>query len=679
MNFSEKLEPMLIKDEKGDQSINLSGDELGPNECVLEAKENKSKAKKMRKRKVNEAEEFEVQDDVNPTDILCFKLFSNVLDTAQSTKIYKFLSHNEAFEILEKQLHDEFKIIGLYGETQTIFNFLEKLFDKPVPKDEISEGIYMYYDVHAQKAAIVFFCIDISIYQIKPIQTSNRANTIVRILSDLCLKIVACIPNDIIENWYYEDKGKKNPFIPKTHVIGGSKLEIIKIYESSLEKIHVKRSKFEYPNCYFPKDSSNWFLTYNINEISTKKKFEYDSEFNKCFQNLTTIESKNIVGTLNFTFNKFLDELQFFKVNTENMNEKLKRSVILYNDSKIKAKLNFGQKIISEIMNFYVYESSYPANTHSFEALLNEFYSELFDINDLNTNDIISKLENIRSSLKPLNNIKKSSSPYNKFRSNFKEFFNTFESSTNKKEWFSGFIQSFEENLVCQDVLKKLWKDKVLLNEKKELEKELLSKKNLDFKKFDKLFKEHLEPFVEQEKIDIFLLVDKLLSEYKNDCLELTDKLKTDCRNILKNVEESVNGIQYNFNISSISFFHESKEDRQLMKCKIEEPNYLFKKYFSNKNIIIKQVISLEKDICFVLLSNQEKKVTHVLRFNPKLTTKDDLEDLKDIDDSDVQISWGSSSNRYIMFCNTKRKSTYGPLYLCKNLQKVQSFKFITK
>ena len=135
---------MLIKDEKGDQSIDLSGDELGPNECVLEAKENKSKAKKMRKRKVNEAEEFEVQDDVNPTDILCFKLFSNVLDTAQSTKIYKFLSHNEPFEILEKQLHDEFKIIGLYGETQTIFNFLEKLFDKPVPKDEISEGIYMY-------------------------------------------------------------------------------------------------------------------------------------------------------------------------------------------------------------------------------------------------------------------------------------------------------------------------------------------------------------------------------------------------------------------------------------------------------------------------------------------------------------------------------------------------------
>ena len=221
--------------------------------------------------------------------------------------------------------------------------------------------------------------------------------------------------------------------------------------------------------------------------------------------------------------------------------------------------------------------------------------------------------------------------------------------------------------------------NKNLLNEKKELEKELLSKKNLDFKKFDKLFKEHLEPFVEQEKIDIFLLVDKLLSEYKNYCLELTYKLKTDCRNILKNVEESVNGIQYNFNISSISFFHESKEDRQLMKCKIEEPNYLFKKYFSNKNIIIKQVISLEKDICFVLLSNQEKKVTHVLRFNPKLTTKDDLEDLKDIDDSDVQISWGSSSNRYIMFCNTKRKSTYGPLYLCKKFTEGTEFQIYNK
>ena len=61
MNFSGKLEPMLIKDEKGDQSIDLSGDELGPNECVLEAKENKSKAKKMRKRKVNEAEELNLE------------------------------------------------------------------------------------------------------------------------------------------------------------------------------------------------------------------------------------------------------------------------------------------------------------------------------------------------------------------------------------------------------------------------------------------------------------------------------------------------------------------------------------------------------------------------------------------------------------------------------------------
>ena len=71
--------------------------------------------------------------------------------------------------------------------------------------------------------------------------------------------------------------------------------------------------------------------------------------------------------------------------------------------------------------------------------------------------------------------------------------------------------------------------------------------------------------------------------------------------------------------------------------------------------------------------------MTHVLRFNPKLTTKDDLEDLKDIDDSDVQISWGSSSNRYIMFCNTKRKSTYGPLYLCKKFTEGTEFQIYNK
>ena len=252
----EKIYESQVSDKNPDQIENIR---LTPPE-IISIKDEKEIVEEI---KVEETEEFketkeiEVQEEINPTDILCFKLFSNVLDTAQSTKIYKFLSHNEPFEILEKQLHDEFKIIGLYGETQTIFNFLEKLFGKELPKVIINEGIYLYYDICAKKAAIVFFTNDASIYKNKPISTSNRANTIVRILSDLCLKIVACIPNDIIENWYYEDKGKKNPFIPKTHVIGGSKLEIIKIYESSLEKIHVKRSKFEYPNCYFPKDSSN--------------------------------------------------------------------------------------------------------------------------------------------------------------------------------------------------------------------------------------------------------------------------------------------------------------------------------------------------------------------------------------------------------------------------------------
>ena len=234
--------------------------------------------------------------------------------------------------------------------------------------------------------------------------------------------------------------------------------------------------------------------------------------------------------------------------------------------------------------------------------------------------------------------------------------------------------------MAYEDVIKRtILKDKTLVNEINTFENKLLSNENLTFDEFQKFYKDYLNPFVKEEKIDLSPSINESFSEYSKFCEKYTENFESECKNILMNVEENIQGIQYNFNISKIFFFHELRGDRHLMECKIEEPNHLFKKYFSNKNIIIKQVISLEKDICFVLLSNQEKKVTHVLRFNPKLTTKDDLEDLKDIDDSDVQISWGSSSNRYIMFCNTKRKSTYGPLYLCKNLQKVQSFKFITK
>ena len=230
------------------------------------------------------------------------------------------------------------------------------------------------------------------------------------------------------------------------------------------------------------------------------------------------------------------------------------------------------------------------------------------------------------------------------------------------------------------DVIKRtMISDKNLANEIKNLKKKLFSKENLTFDDFDKLYKDHLKPFVKEEKIDLSPLINESFLEYSQNCVKYTEKFESDCRNILKNVEENIQGIQYNFNISKISFFEEIKGDHHLIKCKMNCPNYLFKKYFNNKNIIIKQVISLEKDICFVLLSNQEKKVTHILRFNPKLSTKDDLEDLKDIDDSDVQISWGSSSNRYIMFCNTKRKSTYGPLYLCKKFTEGTEFQIYNK
>ena len=78
---------------------------------------------------------------------------------------------------------------------------------------------------------------------------------------------------------------------------------------------------------------------------------------------------------------------------------------------------------------------------------------------------------------------------------------------------------------------------------------------------------------------------------------------------------------------------------------------------------------------CFILFSNPVKRLTHILRFNPKIISKDGLEALNDIDDCDVHISWGSSSSKYVMICNTKKSSTYGSLYLGKTFNGGVPFK----
>ena len=143
----------------------------------------------------NESNTNLIQSDIN-----CIELFSSILDTSQTFNIYKFLIKDEAINILHGILPEKFKLLGLYGDTDVIINFMKQFFNKELPEIRVTEGIYLFYSPLQIKGALVYFTNDEMLYKSRPIKTSSRLTTIIRVMSDLCYKSIACISSELLDN-----------------------------------------------------------------------------------------------------------------------------------------------------------------------------------------------------------------------------------------------------------------------------------------------------------------------------------------------------------------------------------------------------------------------------------------------------------------------------------------------
>ncbi|OMJ65087.1 hypothetical protein SteCoe_39381 [Stentor coeruleus] len=263
------------------------------------------------------SQEKDSENEFQESEINCIKLFKLILDTSQSFKIFKFILHEETVQKISNMLPENFRLIGVYGDTNVILEFIEKIFQKKLPEFRIKEGIYFFQDRIEKNGILAYFTKDSSIYNVRPIKTSTRITNIVRILSDLCFKIVACISNEMIENWYFEKDGKLNPYIPIIHMRGNSNP---RVQENSLQGIILKSKCHSQKPCVIPKDNSEWIFQWDSEEISQDDILNYSNKVLEFYQSIIKVPSKyNVPGTLNAKFLDFQSSTKIFSIDSEKL------------------------------------------------------------------------------------------------------------------------------------------------------------------------------------------------------------------------------------------------------------------------------------------------------------------------------------------------------------------------
>lgn len=615
------------------------------------------------------------------SEIICIELFESILDTAQSFKIFKFVLREETVQTLSSMLPEKFKIIGAYGDTNTILFFIEKLFQKKLPQFHIREGIFFFQDTINKTCVLAFFTEDTMLYSLRPIKTSCRITNIVKILSDLCYKIVACISGDIIDKWYFENDGKINPFIPKIHRQGGSSLKNIKVQESSLQQITLKSECQLQKACVLPKDNTQWIFQWSSEEISQEDIRNFRNKVDEFCQGLTKIAYKyNVPMGLNAKFHDFQNSTKIFSIDSEKLKnsirEELEKLIDMKNNAKkllvkdilyeISTKFNFQQKNISSYYGTGYYYSN------SLDSLGKDFSYYLENATEITLSFINDKLKKIQHCLENKNrfidNLEKYSNEYILLKNNEEEV----------KRFFKKFFLSFRENVSYKEVEISFFSDKILRKGIAEFKKKLKKENITNYKQFLKLFNEHISPFINKCEVSLDLIVQPNYEKYTNEIALLNDNFRAKCFSILKILEVNFNGIEIALTKSIICLSQDIGKYAEI-KCKIEGSSQLFKKFFKTRNVKVSQIISLEPDVCFILISNKEDSATHIIRFNPKYNIKEDFDTLNDIPDPDIHIAWGSSANKYIMILNTKKECNQGSLKQNKYFEKGRNLNIFEK
>jgi hypothetical protein len=339
---SDEQKSILPKDDSKPLDLDAS---VEAEKSLSSIKESSTKAEATEADIRPEAVSEELTDEIPTSDVVCVDIFHIILDTAQSFKIYKLLVNEERVQEISNILPEQLYLIGLYGITEVIVSFLQKYFSKEIPIYQWKEGIYLFYDLASGKGALAYITQDENIFTVRPIKTQSRLTNIIRILSDMCIKVVACISENLCENWYFEGSGTKNPFIPKIHEHSGIELVNVKVQESSLEKVELTAYNEDFDRTIFPKDSSKYIFKWSQEEISYDDQQQLKKEIKTLYESLSKLTADTIYK-LNWHIHQFQNNIKSFKLDSEIFKTKLKIALERLINSKTETKRTMAQKLL---------------------------------------------------------------------------------------------------------------------------------------------------------------------------------------------------------------------------------------------------------------------------------------------------------------------------------------------
>ena len=600
-------------------------------------------------------------------DLVFIDLFYPEIDTSESFRIRKILLKEESIQKLKTELAEKNNIVGVYGISSEIKIYLQNAFNCYIPTFPSREGIYFYYNRKIDCGALVFIAGNEEEYSIKPINSSTCTFiTIIRILTDLSYTIVACLSQNLYDNWFYQDQGLSNPYNPKTHLARKITLKKVIIQESGTEKINVENDKMIKKGFFFTKDHYSQLFCYTSRNITEDTKADLKGKIEEFCQNLKTL---NDITYLNLRLQEFYSKVDIFSFITESITDLLQKHVYLRISKQSESLNSFYKELALNLEKEFIFNRELLPHSEKSIILLENYIKkaqkdsgkELKELNSVFKNKIEAYLEIFK---KP-----KISDIVSKY---YDEYISLHQLDHNKiDDFYQKLCSDLENKINLKDkrprmipLFKAYLKDEMLNILKKLKDPTLLSKN-----KFLKLFEEKLNRFQNNQKDDIINeILSSNIQKYYSTIKNIDDKFYSDCVEAFGDF--GANDLE--FNLSTLNYSMESSGVMSKHKQHLEFDRRIspvIKKYLPEKLLSVSQIIIIESDVAFVFISNQVKQVTHVIRFKPKNGTKEDIEVCENLDDPDATMAPGSSSKTYIIYFPNKRKVNQGCLLTNKYLQ----------
>lgn len=164
------------------------------------------------------------------------KLMSEIFETSKTYKIQKFFKKNSILNELKESLSSDIFLVGIKGTSFAMKKLLNLSFKEMASDLPDSEGIYLFLNQKKTIGLFAFITPEEEDCKKRLAKSSSSLIDVIKILSDLCQKIVACPSNELIDKWLNVDEGKINPIILLFNPNMKITFENIILQDSSLSK-----------------------------------------------------------------------------------------------------------------------------------------------------------------------------------------------------------------------------------------------------------------------------------------------------------------------------------------------------------------------------------------------------------------------------------------------------------